>query len=172
MASNLLPLQPWHRPSALLPQRSSNNRRTSAMSFSIQPAMRLSTTTAISRAPIVWDGTACRIVTAIDVTERKRAEEELRANQAQLRTVFENLGEGIIVSDLKGNLLQWNRAAVELHGYNDEDRRHLTELVDTFVLGELDGTPLSVDDWPLARILRGETIHDLELRVKDRKSTR
>ena len=115
--------------------------------------------THIYSAPIVWDGSACRIVTAIDVTERKRAEEELRANQAQLRTVFENLGEGIIVSDLKGNLLQWNRAAVELHGYNDEDRRHLTELVDTFVLGELDGTPLSAE-WR-TRLSRGARVEEL-----------
>jgi PAS domain S-box-containing protein len=126
--------------------------------------------TQIYSGPIVWEGTAARIVTAIDITERKRVEEELRNNQAQLRTVFENLGEGIVVSDLKGNLLQWNRAALELHGYNDEDRRHLTELVDTFALAELDGTPLSVDAWPLARILRGETLHDLELRVKNLKA--
>src|SRR5436305_2977441 len=33
----------------------------------------------IYSAPIVWEGTAARIVTAIDVTERKRVEEELRA---------------------------------------------------------------------------------------------
>ena len=117
--------------------------------------------------PIVWEGVAARIVTAIDVTERKRVEEELRGSQAQLRTVFENLGEGIVVSDLNGNLLHWNRAALELHGYVDEDHRHLTELVDTFALADTDGTLVPVEEWPLARILRGENLRDLELRVRN-----
>jgi PAS domain S-box-containing protein len=124
----------------------------------------------IYSGPIVWQGTAARIVTAIDVTERKQAEEEARTSQAQLRTVFENLGEGVVVSDLDGNLLHWNRAALELHGYVDEERRHLTELVDTFALAETSGTPVPVENWPLARILRGENLRDLELRVRNVKA--
>src|SRR5205814_2087757 len=40
--------------------------------------------------------------TSEDVTKRKRAEEALRASEAHLQTVVENLDEGVIVSDLKG----------------------------------------------------------------------
>ena len=123
----------------------------------------------IYSGPIVWEGTAARIVTAIDVTERKRTEEELRANQAQLRTILENVGEGVVVCDLEGNILHWNAAALQVHGIMDQDRRHLSALADTFELTEMDRTPIPVERWPLARILRGESLHELELRVKNLK---
>jgi PAS domain S-box-containing protein len=124
----------------------------------------------IYSGPILWGDTTARIVTAIDVTERKRAEQELRANQAQLRTILENVGEGVVVCDLEGNLLHWNVAALELHDITDQDQRHLSELVDTFELTEMDRTPVPVEHWPLARILRGESLHELELRVKNLKA--
>ncbi len=124
----------------------------------------------IYSGPIVWEGTAARIVTAINVTERKRAEEEALANQAQLHTVLENVGEGVVVCDLEGKLLHWNATALEVHGITDQDLRHLSELVDTFELSEMDRTPVSVEQWPLARILRGESLHELELRVKNLKA--
>jgi PAS domain S-box-containing protein len=103
-----------------------------------------------------------------EIAERQGAERMLRESEAQLQTVVENLDEGLVVSDLNGQLLQWNRAALKLHGYSDsnQDRRRFTELTDTFELSLLDGAPLSVEQWPLARILRGENVHDLELRVR------
>jgi PAS domain S-box-containing protein len=101
------------------------------------------------------------------VTERISIDKTLRESQAQLRTIVENLDQGVVVSDLDGRLLHWNAAALRLHGYTsgDEDRRIFTELSDTFSLTTLDGTPVPVEDWPLARILRGENFHDLELCV-------
>jgi hypothetical protein len=91
----------------------------------------------------------------------------LRESKAQLHTIVENLDEGVIASDLNGRLLQWNRAALKLHGYSDsqQDRRRFTELADTFEISALEGTILPVEEWPLARILRGEHLSDLELRL-------
>ena len=108
---------------------------------------------------------------ARDITERKQAEGALRVSEAHLQTVVENLNEGVVVSDLNGKLLHWNRAALELHGFAnvDDGARKLTELVDTFELSAIDGTPISVEEWPLSRILRGESLHDLELRVRNIK---
>jgi PAS domain S-box-containing protein len=102
------------------------------------------------------------------VGERAQAETALRESEAQLHTVVENLDEGVVVSDLNGQLLQWNRAALKLHGYSDSDqgRRRFTELIDTFELSTLHGAQVPVEQWPLARILRGEKLHDLELRVR------
>jgi PAS domain S-box-containing protein len=101
-------------------------------------------------------------------SEQAQADKALRQSEAQLHTIVENLDEGVIVSDLDGRLLQWNRAALKLHGYSssDQDRRSFTELIDTFELSTLDGAPVSVEEWPLARILRGEKEQDLELRVR------
>jgi PAS domain S-box-containing protein len=123
----------------------------------------------IYSAPIAWEGTAARIVTAIDVTERTRVEEELRKHRAQLQTILENIGEGVVVCDLNGNLLKWNDAALQLHGIIDQDQRHLNALIDTFELSEMNGDTISLEEWPLARILRGESVHELELRVKNLK---
>jgi PAS domain S-box-containing protein len=102
------------------------------------------------------------------VREQKQAEKALRESEAQLHTIVENLDEGVVVSDLNGRLLHWNRAALKLHGYSDsdQDRRRFTELIDTFELSTLHGSLLPVEQWPLARILRGEKVHDLELRVR------
>ena len=124
----------------------------------------------IYSSPVVWDGVSARMVTAIDVTTRRQAEEALRASEAQLETVVENLGEGVIVSDLDGNLLRWNQAALELHGCADQDLRQFKHLVDTFALTELDGTPVPVEQWPLARILRGEEVRDWELSVQNKRA--
>ena len=101
-------------------------------------------------------------------TDRKRAEEALHKSEAQLQTIVENLDEGVAVSDLDGQLLHFNRAALNLHGFAslDECRRHLTQFAETFELRGMDGTVWPVDRWPLARILRGEKLRDLEVRIR------
>jgi len=103
-----------------------------------------------------------------NITERKQAEVVLRSSEAQLRTVVENLTEGLAVSDLDGQLLHFNRAALDLHGFTtlDECRQHLSKFADTFELSTMDGAVLALDQWPLARVLRGENLRDLELYVR------
>jgi len=99
------------------------------------------------------------------VGERAKSLLALRQSEAQLHTIVENLDEGVVASDLSGRLVQWNRAALKLHGYSDsqQDRRRFTELADTFEISTLDGTIVPVEEWPLARVLRGEHLSDLEL---------
>jgi PAS domain S-box-containing protein len=102
------------------------------------------------------------------VSEQRRSDNALRESEAQLHTIVENLDEGVVLSALDGQLLQWNLAALELHGYSKsgQDHRHFPELVDTLALSTLEGVPVSVEEWPLARILRGEKVHNLELRMR------
>jgi PAS domain S-box-containing protein len=103
-----------------------------------------------------------------DITDRIRAEEALRNSETQLRTIVENLNEGLIVSDLSGNLVHWNRAALEMHEMSslEEVQGKLSEFANIFELSTLDGTTLSVEQWPLSRILRGEHIRDMEIRIR------
>jgi signal transduction histidine kinase len=107
-------------------------------------------------------------VLATDITERKLAEEELRASEAKLQTIVENLTEGLAVSDLDGNLLNFNRAALDLHGFAtlEEGLQHLSEFVDIFELADMNGVILPVEQWPLARVLRGESVRNLELHIR------
>ncbi|MDO8349866.1 MAG: PAS domain S-box protein, partial [Gallionella sp.] len=108
------------------------------------------------------------VVSFSDITERKRAAAALRAHESQLQTIVENLTEGLVVSDLNGQVLQFNRAAQNLHGYGTQGewRRRLPEFADTFELAAMDGTVWPLEQWPLARILRGENLRDLEARIR------
>jgi PAS domain S-box-containing protein len=103
-----------------------------------------------------------------EIGERIRAEQELRKNEAQLQTIVENLDEGVVVSNLNGEVLHFNRAAFDLHGFTtlEECRRHLTDLADTFILSNMDGTELPADQWPLSRVLHGERLHEWEVRIR------
>ncbi len=123
-----------------------------------------------SAAPIRdSDGKVAGVVIVFhDVTEKRRSREALERNEAQLHTILENLAEGLVVSTLEGEVFLWNRAALDMHGFKslEECRRRLPELTDTFELSTLDGAVLPLEEWPLARILRGERLRDLEIRVR------
>ena len=99
-----------------------------------------------------------------------RSERALRASQAQLRTIVDNLTEGLVVADLDGRLLQWNRAVLEMHGFDRPAPSPvpLARLPELFELSTEDGAILHLDEWPLSRILRGEVVRDCELRVRRR----
>jgi PAS domain S-box-containing protein len=105
---------------------------------------------------------------ARDISERKQAEESLRASKAELQTIVENLDEGVVVSDINGQVLHFNRAALAMHAFAslDEIRRHLKEFANIFELSALDGMVWAVDQWPLARVLHGEKLNDLEVRIR------
>jgi PAS domain S-box-containing protein len=130
-----------------------------------------------SRFPAVVSVTALRdaqeaiigyLLIGTDNTARKLASDALRKSEAQLNTIIENLDEGVLVSDLDGELLHSNHVAQELRGYAglDESRGHRGGFADAFELSGLDGMVMPKDKWPLARILRGEKLHGVEVRIR------
>jgi two-component system, cell cycle sensor histidine kinase and response regulator CckA len=56
------------------------------------------------------DLTAGVTFTALDITERKRAEDELRESERRLSQIIEFLPDAILVIDKDGKVLAWNRA--------------------------------------------------------------
>jgi signal transduction histidine kinase len=92
----------------------------------------------------------------------------IRESESQLKTVVENLSEGLVVSNLDGQLLHFNRAALDLHGFSTlaECRLHLTKFTEIFELSALDGAILPLAQWPLARVLAGENLYNFEIRVR------
>jgi len=52
-----------------------------------------------------------------DITERKRAEEELRASEEKLRVTFESISDAVAVIDLEGHFSQVNEAAARMTGW-------------------------------------------------------
>ncbi len=116
---------------------------------------------------INFDGRQAKLVLAHDVTEHLRSETELRNSEARLRTIVENLSEGLVVADLDGNLLTFNRAAIEMHGFKDVDdcRENVGNFNKLFKLSDLRGNQLSSTETPLSKILRREELDGLELRI-------
>ena len=63
------------------------------------------------------EGRALRMVGVnYDITDRKQAEEEIRASQARLNAIFETAGVGICVTDHEGRMLQLNAKWAEFIG--------------------------------------------------------
>ncbi|HWN07940.1 MAG TPA: ATP-binding protein [Pyrinomonadaceae bacterium] len=98
-------------------------------------------------------------------TELERKVEALGESEHRLQTVIENLSEGLVVADLSGQLLNWNRAALEIHGFAtlEEGLLELPDFAKIFKLSDLNGSVLELNDWPLARIIRGEQLRNLEV---------
>ncbi|MGA2531693.1 MAG: PAS domain S-box protein [Candidatus Aminicenantales bacterium] len=56
-----------------------------------------------------------------DITEQKKAEEELRASEEKFKILFEYAPDSYYLTDVKGNLIYANKAAEKMLGYNREE---------------------------------------------------
>src|SRR6266403_2563561 len=63
--------------------------------------------------------------TAIDIEDRKRAEQALRKSEERWRSVFENSAIGVALSDLNGRFLATNHVYQTIVGYTEEELRAL-----------------------------------------------
>ncbi len=70
---------------------------------------------------IKWDGKPAIQRTIVDITERKQAQERLRAAEEQNRLILESAGEGIYGLDLEGKATFVNPAAARMLGYEADE---------------------------------------------------
>ena len=63
--------------------------------------------------------------TAIDIEDRKRAEQALRKSEERWRSVFENSAIGVALTDLNGRFLATNHVYQTIVGYTEEELRAL-----------------------------------------------
>jgi PAS domain S-box-containing protein len=112
---------------------------------------------------IEWFGTAT------DITERKRAEEALRRSEARWNATIENLEAGVIIATTDSEqVIYRNPAARAMHGFTREQGGlgPLQEMWKIFELWTAEGRLLTLDEWPMRRIKRGETMNRVELRLR------
>lgn len=102
----------------------------------------------------------------------RAARDEAERRRTELQTTLETLSEGVIACDPEGNVRQWNRAALEMHGYAtlEEAQRRLPEFTEIFELIDAEGKPVPFEQWPMPRILRGETLRKWEAELRRRDS--
>ena len=83
------------------------------------------------------DGKVSRLsILAIDITDRKHAEQALKESEERFRMLFDYAPDAYILVDLQGEIMDCNQATEELTGYGRE------ELIgNNFSLPALAGSP-------------------------------
>ncbi len=106
----------------------------------------------------------------MDISDRKRLEAERQEARASLqrereclRTILDNLTDGIVACDENGNIMLFNNAAREFHGLA-EQAIPPDQWAEYFDLYMADGvTPMPTHEIPLYRAFQGEIVHDIEI---------
>jgi len=95
-----------------------------------------------------------------EVVERT---EELRRQSHLMQAIFDTMTDGVIVCDRDLRFTHVNRAASEVGGV-DCNRSALDQIANGFALRTARGTPpLPLEQWPLARAVRGESIDGMRM---------
>jgi diguanylate cyclase (GGDEF)-like protein/PAS domain S-box-containing protein len=76
-------------------------------------------------------GRRARLVIAVDVTERRRAEDAVRQSEERYRELFENANDIVFTHDLNGHITSLNKAGMLATGYAREELmdRNIYDLV-------------------------------------------
>ncbi|MBW4468802.1 MAG: PAS domain S-box protein [Stenomitos rutilans HA7619-LM2] len=98
-----------------------------------------------------------------DISDRKEAEAALQKEQQFLKTILDNLADGIVACDETGRLTLFNRATREFHGL-PEAPLPPDEWAPYFDLYHADGkTLMQTQNIPLFRAFQGEIVHHAEM---------
>ncbi len=99
--------------------------------------------------------------TALDITERRRAETALRESRQRFKETADLLPETIFEMDVSGNLTYVNQKAFDHFGYSQED---LEQGLNCFSMIAPEDRPKALDN--VKRLLRGEVIGLNEYRAQ------
>jgi len=102
----------------------------------------------------------CTVEFLRDISARKEIAAALVQNQTLLATVIAELPLALLACDVDGRITHHNRAAVDLFGIPNEETKSPYPIKSQVFLP--DGTPVSREQRPLARALRGEAASELE----------
>ena len=126
-----------------------------------------------SAAPIkADDGSIVGVILVFhDVSERRRQAKALEERTAELtvanshlKAIFHSVQEGIAVFDREANLIFCNDAEARIAGFAspEEMQRNLSFFAEVFEFLDTEGELVPVDQWPVSRVLRGESFTDWE----------
>ena len=75
---------------------------------------------------IRYQGKAAILGVVRDLTELRKASEALERSERRYRDLYDNLRDGFAVVNLKGKIIEWNKAFQEMLGYSEKEIRKLS----------------------------------------------
>ncbi|MFD2598712.1 ATP-binding protein [Sphingobacterium corticis] len=97
---------------------------------------------------------------------------DLGVKEARLQYILDSLGEGVGITDEKGNIVYTNRRNQEIFQVNKDDMLKLSNTSVIWGNKRLNGTPLPDDEHPVTITLKtGETVRNFEFLVRDSNGT-
>lgn len=115
---------------------------------------------------IISDNTEYCRITATDISERKKAETELKKNLAKYKVLIDTLPVAVSVSDKDGNIIESNEKASELLGLTREE--HLKRKItgkDWRIIGT-DGKEFPQEEFASVRALKeGRVVENAEMGI-------
>lgn len=111
----------------------------------------------------------------LEITERKLAEEQLRASRATLDAALSSMTDAVFIADNQGHFHHLNDAFATIHRFKNREEcvRNLAEYPALLEVYFPNGDLAPLDQWAVPRALRGETVTNAEytLRRKDTGET-
>ena len=99
----------------------------------------------VAESAVVVDGRAARHLIVHDISDRLRAEAQLRESEARFRAVITGMSEGVVVHDADGAIRVFNPSAVRILGLSSAELMGLKPIAHDWQATREDGTP-----WPPA----------------------
>jgi PAS domain-containing protein len=88
---------------------------------------------------------------------RMEVEQALRESEIRFRSVVENMSEGLMLFDPKGNLIYQNPASLRIHGFEEDQDGELSrdQVPVMWQAWDESGRPVAFEQWPISRVFRG-----------------
>jgi two-component system, NtrC family, sensor histidine kinase KinB len=126
--------------------------------------------------PVVWVfdmmGLAFVDILSVSVSAKMHREaaltERAQTHLAELKAVIDSMDEGVIISDLGGDIVSVNNVAMQLFGFSKTDDvvgRNWTDVARHLEFHHLDRRLAAPEEHPLMRVVNGETLAGIELLV-------
>ncbi|MBU1424730.1 MAG: PAS domain S-box protein [Gammaproteobacteria bacterium] len=106
------------------------------------------------------------IVSLVDITDRKRAEEQIRQSETKYRTLIQNIQAAIVVHAPDTRILIANSQAQEILGLSAEQLQGKTAIDPDWHFLREDGNPATPEEYPVNRVLAsGQAIRNMVMGV-------